>query len=399
MKRRVVVAIMEPPAPLGGAAARWYHVLLRGLVARGHDVTAIAACTRPNDARQLDGRAPSTDYDLRCFPPRPETGLRAKLRTLRRPLSYVFSEDAARELHAASARGVDVVHLEQTWSGWLGAGHEERALLNVHYLRSEDGSSDDQGVQGRLRERLMLRAERGLLRRYSQISALTPRLANAVRQIAPDANVEVIPLALDLTLYPRRPAQSDATVPTATLIGSFRWGPTRTAAIRLLREVWPRVIAAVPNARLRLTGHDATSLRDEAAGLASVEIRSDVPDARPHFHAADVLVYPAFAASGMKVKVLEAMAMDLPVVTTREGVEGLAVVDGVHADVSDDLAELARRTIRLLQDAELRTRRRRSARALVERVCDPAPSLDLVEAAHARIATSRRVLVAAGGVR
>ena len=66
-------------------------------------------------------------------------------------------------------------------------------------------------------------------------------------------------------------------------------------------------------------------------GAAGVEIRSDVPDAQPFFRELDVLVYAPAVGSGMKVKVIEAMALGTPVVTNSQGIEGLPATDGVEA--------------------------------------------------------------------
>ncbi len=84
----------------------------------------------------------------------------------------------------------------------------------------------------------------------------------------------------------------------------------------------------------------------------------------------------------MKVKVLEAFALGVPTVTNQEGVEGLPVTDGVHADVTDDDAALIDRTVALLTDARLRASRASAARSLVERHCDPGRVLDLLDAVY-----------------
>src|SRR5205085_8011846 len=88
---RVVVAMIEPPLPFGNAAARWYYVLLKGLVERGHRVTALAACGRSDEAEAAQALFPAPAYDLRCFPFPRRAGAAAKLQTLRRPYSYPFA--------------------------------------------------------------------------------------------------------------------------------------------------------------------------------------------------------------------------------------------------------------------------------------------------------------------
>src|SRR3982751_6629935 len=65
---RIVLVMIEPPLPFGNAAARWFYVLLKGLVERGHHVTALAACSKPAEMEQARGLFPAPGYDLRLFP-------------------------------------------------------------------------------------------------------------------------------------------------------------------------------------------------------------------------------------------------------------------------------------------------------------------------------------------
>jgi glycosyltransferase involved in cell wall biosynthesis len=88
----------------------------------------------------------------------------------------------------------------------------------------------------------------------------------------------------------------------------------------------------------------------------------------------------------MKVKVLEAFALGVPVVTTAEGVEGIPAEDGVHAGVCEDDEGLAARAVALLLDPARQNRQRAAARALVERHCGPGATLDAVERLHAAVA-------------
>jgi hypothetical protein len=84
----------------------------------------------------------------------------------------------------------------------------------------------------------------------------------------------------------------------------------------------------------------------------------------------------------MKVKVLEAFAYGVPVVTTSEGVEGIPAQDGIHAGISDEDAGLVERTLGLLRDPAQQESQRRAARTLVEKHCHPRVVLDGVERSY-----------------
>ena len=158
---RIVVVFLEAPIPFGNAAARWYYVLLRELVARGHRVTAFAACSKEREMDEARRLFPAPEYDLRLYPLPVRSGLRAKVETIRRPYSYMFSAELKRDLETELAVDYDVLHLEQLWAGWLGLTHRDKALVNVHHLVWIDLEGQKRPtLRNRFEWWLMFRAER-----------------------------------------------------------------------------------------------------------------------------------------------------------------------------------------------------------------------------------------------
>jgi glycosyltransferase involved in cell wall biosynthesis len=384
--RRIILVLTDPPLPFGTAAGRWYSVLLRGLVARGYAVTAFAVCADPGQAAQARELFPAPAYDLRFYAPHRRQGMLWKLHTLGRPFSYLFGTDLRRDLEAELARGVDVLHLEQHWSGWVGQGHAERALVHVLNLYEIDlADAPTRSLREWCRRRAVFRAERGLLRRFPTIVTLTSRLTERVRRISPGAAVHTIPLGIDASVYPFEPRAEATGSPVVGLVGSFDWQPSYSAGVRLLTRLWPEIKSRVPGARLHIIGRKARGAFADLAGGLDVELHADVPDILPHFRALDVLLYAPGPASGMKVKVLEAFALGVPVVTTADGVEGLPAEDGVHAGICEDDAGLVDRTVALLLDRRRAERQCLAARALLEEHCGPRPVLDRLEGVYAAI--------------
>jgi glycosyltransferase involved in cell wall biosynthesis len=384
---RVILVMIEPPLPFGNAAARWYYVLLKGLVERGHQVTALAACSKRAEIEESRQLFPAADYDLRLFATPTRRGLKNKLATLRRPYSYMFSDAMKRDIAAELARGFDVLHLEQLSSGWLGLDHADKAVVNVHFLYSIDLAAAE---VTRVEEWLMSRAERLLLRSYSRFSTLSERLAETVREANPRAAVAVVPLGIDVSLYPYIPDDRRTTEPVVCVIGSMSWYPSCSAAVRLLTRLWPAIQARVPGARAKVVGWGARAALREFLEMPDVTIEENVPDIRPYFERTGVMLYAPARGSGMKVKVLEALGFGVPVVTTSEGVEGLPAVDGVHAGVCDDDAGLIERAVALLTEPDRRNRQRAAGRALLEAHCGPKPTLDAIERIYARIKAERQ---------
>ncbi len=384
--RRIVVVLPDPPLPLGIAAARWFYVLVRGLQKRGHRVTTFASCGSPEESSAAIEVFPPSSYDLRLFPRPRRSPWRQKWQTLRRPHSYVFTQELRQALADELEAGFDVLHLEDLWTGWLGRCHRDKALLNVHYSFDIDlASVSPGGPKEWLLRQWQARAARRLLRSYAHVSTLTPRLSAWASGIVPDATVDTIPLGLDLSQYPFARRVLNQSAPIVSLIGSFTWYPTIVAARRLLTRLWPALRQRVPQVSLEIVGRRAGAALRDLLPAEGVTVHEDVPTILPYFARADLLLYAPDDASGMKVKVLEAFATGVPVVTTPPGVEGIPAEDGVHAGIAEDDGGLVARAVELLSDPHRWEVTRANARELVARHCDPERILDALERAYERI--------------
>jgi glycosyltransferase involved in cell wall biosynthesis len=155
----------------------------------------------------------------------------------------------------------------------------------------------------------------------------------------------VAPLALEPAHY-MPPAELSSEL--VGLIGWAYWAPTKLAVERLLRSVWPAVLARRPDARLVLAGKDMVhSQFAHVREPPGVEWRGLVPSATEFLRELGVMLYPLTRGSGTKIKVLEAMALGMPVVTTPEGAEGVAANGGVTVETED--ARLVEATLALLE--------------------------------------------------
>jgi hypothetical protein len=142
--------------------------------------------------------------------------------------------------------------------------------------------------------------------------------------------------------------------PTVLFQGTLRYPPNAEGARFLVGEIGPRLRARIPGARIRLVGVSTPAL----AGLdhpPEVTLVGRVPDIDVELAGADLVVVPLRFGSGTRLKILEAFAQRVPVVSTTLGAEGLDVEDGVHLLLGDTADELADACARLLSDQELRS--------------------------------------------
>jgi glycosyltransferase involved in cell wall biosynthesis len=172
--------------------------------------------------------------------------------------------------------------------------------------------------------------------------------AAAVHEVAPEARVEVVPNGVEAGPEPSAP-------PAAAVLGfhgSFDAAHNVDAARVLVEDVLPRVRESVPDARVLLVGRRPGPDVRRLAG-PDVELRADVDDARAELRDVAVYVAPLVSGSGLKNKVLEAMAAGRPVVTTRLGAAGIGAGDGVTVA---DVDGIAAHVVALLTDRHRLTR-------------------------------------------
>jgi len=260
------------------------------------------------------------------------------------------------------ARGYDVLHLEQLWSGWF--GFYPRSLLNVHHFEIID---NEFACPRNFREwktfKQVERATQRILRLNQRIRVFSDRLLHKAKAINHSAKYSVVPFALDLGRYELLPLVDR---PIAGIIGSMHWLPSRSAAERLLTRIWPKVHAQVPSAKLLVAGWNARQYLNAFASTPGVEILDNVGHPAEFFSRIATLLYPVPHGSGMKVKVMESMAYGVPVVTTSQGVEGLSGAPGTHYLATENDDAIASETVRVLMSPRLRSDIRAAGRQLME---------------------------------
>jgi glycosyltransferase involved in cell wall biosynthesis len=132
-------------------------------------------------------------------------------------------------------------------------------------------------------------------------------------------------------------------------------------------EIFPLVRAEIPDARFVIVGRNPVRSVRALGRLPGVSVTGGVPDVRPYLASAAVSVAPLRVARGLQNKILEAMAMALPVVGTSAAFEGVGAPRGTGGEVADDPEGFARCVVELLRDPARRQSVGRAARAYVER--------------------------------
>ena len=208
-----------------------------------------------------------------------------------------------------------------------------------------------------------------LLRQFDGCTVVSEQEAQLVRPFLPDYSfMTVVPNGVDVSVY-----EGDFGKPQEdTLIypGALTYQANLEAMIYFLRDIFPLIKVRRPAATIRITGKtDSVPLHRLPLG-EGVELTGFLNDIRPAIAQSRVCVVPLTVGGGTRLKILEAMALGTPVVSTSKGAEGLEVTSEHDILIADEPAAFAEAVLRLLSDRELRNRLAKNGRRLVREKYD-----------------------------
>lgn len=367
----------ETPYPLAGGGALRTASLLHHL-SRAYDVDLIVF-RQPGAANPAALLPPGLARRVRVIDlPRNGRGLAARAlrnaaRLVRRvpPLVDRFSGFEGAIEDALQGRRYEVGIIEHFWCApyWLQLSKVcDRTVLDLHNIesvlhgRSAEAERHATAFAHRIFREASLELERDWLPRFSEVLATSERDAELARAIAAKAHVRVYPNAIPSTPLPV-PGNEDVIV----FSGNMEYHPNRSAVRFFRREVWPQLRDRWPGLVWRLVGKNPAAVRQFTNGDPRIEVQGQVDDAVKELARAKVAVVPLLAGSGTRLKVLEAWAAGLPVVSTRVGAEGLPVRDGEDILLADSAVAFASAVSRLLACNTLRSQLGRAGRLLLEK--------------------------------
>lgn len=213
--------------------------------------------------------------------------------------------------------------------------------------------------------RMLRRYERAQYRRCALIYSVSDIDAQAIRRLSGDRNtVAVVPISVDAEgVAPASPIDAGHEL---LFVGGLHWPPNADAVGHFIDEILPIVRSRLPNTRLTVVGRTDARVQHRLRTLGGVTFAGHVADIEPFFRRSRAMVVPLRSGSGMRVKILDALARGMPTVTTSVGCEGIDATAGDHLLVADTPATFAAAVVRVLTDDELAMRLSRNSRELVQ---------------------------------
>ena len=213
----------------------------------------------------------------------------------------------------------------------------------------------------RLEGRRLQRFEAEAVRWGHRCILATAAEESLLRSFAPWARTAVIPNGVELDGF-----EPPAEAPTVIFTGAMDYLPNVDAVEHFCADVFPAVRAAVPGARFLIVGLNPAPAVRRLGDLPGVTVTGAVPDVRPYYRQSAVCVAPLRIARGIQNKVLQSMALGVPVVATPAAARGLEARRDEHFRVEEDPARFAQAVIGLVRDSGARRRLAERARGFVE---------------------------------
>jgi glycosyltransferase involved in cell wall biosynthesis len=283
-----------------------------------------------------------------------------------------FRDDyLARARQLVRDEAFDLIHCEWTHYGAYVAALPRRPLfLSSHNIEAmpwqrlyEHEKNPVKRAFFYLEWRKMLRFEKEVSGEFDHIGAVSADDRDKFKNLYGCESVTLIPNGVDVSYYNFTPP--DLTRKSLVFSASFDAFVNQDAVVYFMESIFPKILEKDSGIRVIFLGKDPPSSFRKYAS-ERVTLTGTVGDVRPYLLRSSVCVVPIRVAGGSRIKILEAMAAGLPVLSTPEGAEGLEVVAGEHILIARNEDEFARCVIQLLNDRSLAQSLTTKARRLVE---------------------------------
>ncbi len=363
---RILQLCNKPPYPPIDGGSKAMHNITQGLLDAGHEVKVLCISTAkhplkvasiPEEYRErtrIEGIFVDTSVNV-------VDAFTDLVTADNYNISRFFSPDMdIRLIQLLSQEEFDIIHLESLfvtpYIPTLRRYSKARIVLRSHNLEHVIQERIAKGERNILKKpyrkflaRQLKEYEREVLKQVDGVAAITDADAQHMREHGCETPIITVPFGIDPGDYeaPRPPGR-----PIFFHLGSMDWIPNEEGIRWLLRTVWPRVIKKHPEAKLHLAGNRMPKDMIRAR-LPGTTVVGRVPDANRYISLRHVMLVPLFSAGGMRVKIIEGMAMGKCIISTAIGAEGIDHTPGKDILIADTAAAFTEQIDKVLADPQL----------------------------------------------
>lgn len=208
---------------------------------------------------------------------------------------------------------------------------------------------------------LTMRGYEKKYKKFDMCVTVTEEEKDVIHSYLPDVNIVVIPIGVDTE---HEPEDFEEDFPSLIFFGNMKDVNNQHSITYFYDQVYPFINREIPGVKLYIVGDEPSKEIIRLARDTSVIVTGYVKDIRPYLGRASVVVLPVHGV-GMKTRVLEAMVMGKPIVTSPGAVHGIDVTAGENIFIADGREEFAEKVVKLLRDDDLKKRVGRKARRLM----------------------------------
>jgi len=353
-----------PFPPKRGGKIRPFN-MIRHLSAAGHRVTVCSLARSQEEAEEGQGITPHCARFEMAQVSNPVQGLRMVARlpfSTPSSMGYFYSpslRQTVRQLLSREKWDLIFVHCssvaqyvedvrdipkvldfgDMDSQKWLEYAHYKRFPLSLGY---------------RLEGYKLLAAEKRLAKRFDLCTATTRAEWETLESYRTGVATDWFPNGVDSTFF--SPADQPYDPDTLSFIGRMDYYPNQECMARFCSQIWPLLRAQRPNVKLLIVGADPSPEMRKLGDLPGVTVTGSVPDVRPFVRQSALMVAPLNIARGTQNKILEAMAMGVPVVTSPAAAGGVDAENVKHFLVAETPVDYCSAILRILNDPVERQR-------------------------------------------
>lgn len=223
-------------------------------------------------------------------------------------------------------------------------------------------------------------------KKADRLVAVSGEDSKVMQELIPGVKVDIIPNGVDSKFYSSKKVPKKSPPRVMYGVTNFEWLQNLEAAELLINRVWPIIAKKIPEAKLWIVGRKIPSyILKLAEERPDIEVTESIVDPRDAYLSSTVMVVPIKGSGGTRLKVLEAMAAGLPIVSTSVGVAGLGLTNNTHAIISDDYEGLAAGAVKILEDHKLATEIGKAGQKFVKERFDWKAIVDMHEPIYREI--------------
>lgn len=366
-----------PYPPVCGGTIRGYNILRH--LGKSHDVTMVSFVRKQPTPEQME-EVQSICGEVFTVPIHRSAAANLKfaVSSLARRQSFIVSRDWVPEMQEVvdrllSSKEFDMIYMDHLqMAQYIKDSHTALKVLDEHNVEwriieriAKAERTSPKGLFASLEWKNLRDWELRACERFDLVLTVTEHDKETLTSADPRLkNVLCLPIGVDFDEFPAVELKPKAKCVLS--IATMSWPPNIDSIQYFAKSIYPTVRERVPESRLLVVGKNPPeSVKRLSQADSSIEVTGFIDDMSRVTSNAAVFIVPLRSGSGMRVKILNAMAMGLPIVSTSVGCEGIGAEDGRHLLIADNPADFAEAVVKLLTDFELRKQIGKASRAFV----------------------------------